>query len=455
LSLIPLCLGPLVAPGFTVHRSGVRWLCDDEHLCRPGEIVAFCNIGLVAANRAAAASPFERESRDFQVAFATRAGGYLRKAERSSRGGFLDLLFTYRPWNPEFTIGHLRCPPGERAPEAQSDGGLELLFLAGRRGTEFAEDRSGLLTGWHDRSRAWWGAGEAAYGTLLSLGICEQLGVIRGERFAFFELFQATGGPAHTVFVADDVLVPCAPILVEQLGRDGDDARAMASDLCRSIADGSTLAPGDLVFVASLLSALQRSPLSDRYPLLTRNGVREAARADAVLLSLNAESPSVFRHRHLGYTMCCHHFRMIELSAAARGWIDANFERVPRTLDDVRRDYDALIEAVRERSPAQLLVLNAVSTEGYEDIPSYAAFDAPLGESLASVRTRELNLLLHDVARDRNVAIVDVDRIAAELGTSAHVQQGVHYSGRMQDEVRGEILRILRARGVPGFAPRA
>jgi hypothetical protein len=454
LSLIPLSLGPLLAPGFTIHRSGVRWLCDDDHLCRPGEVVAFCNIGLLPADRALGASPFRSESRDFQVAFATRAGGYLRKAERSSRGGFLDLLFTHRPWRPEFTLGTVRCAPDE-AREIASDGGLELLFLAGRRATEFAEDRSGLLTGWHDRTRAWWGSGEAAHGTLLSLGICEQLGVVRGERFAFFELFEAAVGPAHVVFVADDLLVPCAPILTEQLRRSEAESRAMASDLCRSIADGSTLAPGDLVFAASLMSALQRSPLTDRYPLLTRGGLREAGSANAVLLSLNAESPSVFRHRRLGYTMRCHHFRMTELSADARAWIDANFERVPRTLDDVRRDYDALIDAVRERSATEILVLNAVSTQGYEDIPSYAPFDAPLGESLASVRTRELNLVLHDVARERNVAIIDADRIAAELGTGAHVHQGVHYSGRMQEEVRGEILRILRSRGVPGFAPRA
>jgi hypothetical protein len=50
--------------------------------------------------------------------------------------------------------------------------------MAGRRVTELAEGRSGLLTGWHDRSRARSVEDDGPVGTLLSLGICEMLGVI-------------------------------------------------------------------------------------------------------------------------------------------------------------------------------------------------------------------------------------------------------------------------------------
>jgi hypothetical protein len=43
----------------------------------------------------------------------------------------------------------------------------------------------------------------------------------------------------------------------------------------------------------------------------------------------------------------------------------------------------------------------------------------------------------------------------AELGSRQHVPDGNHHSGAMQAEVRGEILRLLRARGVPGFGARS
>jgi hypothetical protein len=92
-----------------------------------------------------------------------------------------------------------------------------------------------------------------------------------------------------------------------------------------------------------------------------------------------------------------------------------------------------------------------MSTSGSETIYNYAPFDRPMGNTLLSIRRRELNLMLHDLARERDVAIVDLDAIAAEFGGNAHLPDGVHSSGALQAEVRGEILRILRARGVPGF----
>ena len=66
-----------------------------------------------------------------------------------------------------------------------------------------------------------------------------------------------------------------------------------------------------------------------------------------------------------------------------------------------------------------------------------------------------MNLMLHDIARDHDVSIVDNDAIAATLGSSRHLTDGVHGSGALQAELRPEILRLLRERGVAGFAPAA
>ncbi|HTS20622.1 MAG TPA: hypothetical protein VMN79_02325 [Casimicrobiaceae bacterium] len=456
MSLVALQLGPLDVPGFDVHRSGIRWLCDDGHHCRPGEVIAFCNIGLLPAGKSGAAAPAPAdETLDFQVAFAPRAGGQLRKSPDSSRGGFHDLLHFYQRWTPEFAIGHLEPSPAGEPVECEPNGGLRMLMLAGRRPTGLAVDRSGLLTGWHDRCRAWWGDGDASHGTLLSLGICELLGVIRGDKFAFLELFEATAGPAHAVFVPDHTIAPCAALLSEQVRRDPAQSQALAASFTQSLQLGvGTPDSRDWIFAGTLLSALLRSPLSDRYHLLTRSGFRQAAQADAVILSINSESPSIFRHRRLGYALQCHTFRLMHAGPAFRRWLETDFSRVQRTIDDIRRDYAELIDTVRQRSPMQFLILNAVSTSVDEDVHCYAPYDAPLGNVLTSVRTKDLNLMLHDLAREKDVSIVDIDAIAADLG-AAHVPDAMHFSGLMQNEVRDEILRILRTRGVPGFGPRS
>ena len=454
MSSVPLSLGPLAVPGYVVQRSGVRWLCDDGYVCRPGEVIAFCNIGLIPdGSGAPGPRPFAKEARDFQVALAPRVGGTVSKSGFTSLGGYLDQLVDFQPWTPEFVVGHIQCRPSQRPPDYYVDGGLRLLFLAGHRVTEIAEVRSGLLTGWHDRSRGWWGDGAAgAFGTLLSLGICDQAGTIRGERFAFLEMFEATAGPAQTVFIPDDALMPCTPVLTEQLSRTPAQIEAMTADFAATFSTGAVLpAPSDWIFAGTLLSALQRSPLTDRYEILTRSGLRDAGPANAVLLSLNAEARHIFRHRKLGYSMQFHGFRFADLGPAVRAWLQEHFDRVERTIHDILKDYRLLIDAVRARSDTKFLIQNVMSTVGNETIHHYAPFDRPIGTTLSSVHCKEINLMLHDLARERDIDIVDLDAIAAEFGAMVHLPDGVHPSGAVQTAVRSEILRILQARGVPGF----
>jgi hypothetical protein len=455
---LPLMLGPLAPPGFAVKRSGLRWLCDEGHVCKPGEVIAFCNIGLVPEGRGKGGPrPFAEETRDFQVALAPRVGGRVSKAADSSRGGFLDQMMDFQRWMPDYVFGQIQCESAESPIGDESAQGVSLLMLAGRRTTELAEVRSGVpLTGWHDRSRAWWGEGAGQHGTLLSLGICDQAGMIRGEGIAFLEMFDAAAGPAQMVFISDDPLVPCAPVVTEQYLRTPDQIEAMVADFAGTFAAGPLVPrPGDWIFGGCLMSALQRSPLSERYDILTRTELRHSGPASAVLLSLAAEAKFVLRHRKLGYTVKCHDYRLAESGPAVLEWLRNNFERVNRTPDDIHRDYRTLIDTVRARSDTQFLIMNVMSTSGNETIYNYAPFDQPMGQTLSSIRHRELNLMLHDLARERDVSIVDLDAIAAEFGGIAHLPDGIHSSGAMQKEMRGEVLRILRARGVPGFGARA
>jgi len=456
LSLVPLRLGTLAVAGYDVVRSGVRWLRDEGHACRAGELVAYCNLRFAPSARApASAAPFAEEARDFQVGFATRVGGRLHRAHDASRGGFIDRLAEHTVWMPNHVIGHVQCRPSERPAGVDPDGEtLELMLVAGRRVTEIAEDRSGFLTGWHDRVRAWWGEGDAPVGTLLGYGICEQLGVFRGESPAFSDWFGAVAGPAQVVYVPDNVLVPCAAVVAEQCLRTANEAEAIRADVTQSIANGPVVpTPADWMFVGALISALLRSPLTERCDVPMRRGLAQADVPDAVVLSLNAESQGILRHRRLGYRLQCHAYRMSDAGPAVRAWIERDFEHVSRSVDDIGCDLRALADRVRERATTALLVMNTRSTSGFETFHSYAPFDRPLGNMLGSVRAKELNLMLHDLARERNVSIVDNDAIAADLGAT-HLPDGVHNSATMQAELRGEILRILRGRGIAGFAAR-
>ena len=84
-----------------------------------------------------------------------------------------------------------------------------------------------------------------------------------------------------------------------------------------------------------------------------------------------------------------------------------------------------------------------MSTSGYEDISSYMAFDAPMSNTLANVASKELNLMLQDVADKRELRIIDVDAIAADVGGGEHLPDGIHQSGPMQMLLRQEILAAL------------
>ncbi len=274
--------------------------------------------------------------------------------------------------------------------------------------------------------------------------------MIRGEAHSFFELFSAVPGAAQAIAISDDTLVPCARVVIEQLRRTDDERRAIAIDIAQSLSSGEyTPTPADWLFAGSLLNALQRSPMSERPDVLTRAGILPGRPPDAVLLSLNSEAPFVMRHKRLGYTMFAQNFRLGQAGPAVREWIRADFEAVTRTAGDIKADLIELIDAAAPGT--HFLILNGMSSSAQEDIYNYAPFDAPMSGTLATVRNKELNLMLCDLTRERDVSIVDADAMAAELGGSANLPDGVHQSGLMQATQRNEVLRILKQRGVPGF----
>jgi len=440
-----LTLGPLQADGFAVQRSGVQWLRDEGHLCRPNEVVGFCNIRLAPTGaRRLSAQPFADE-RTLQVAFAPRVGGRLRIAEGASAGGYLDVIGA-KTWERDEVIARLDPLSAMDEGASGAPGDLRLLMLAGRRMSWAVDVDTGLLPGWNARARAWWHEGGDDGPTVVSLGICDATSVVRGDGSGFEEIFEATDFGAQFVHVSEHPIAPCTPFLLEQFTRTPAQYEAIATDLRRRYADSADApTPEDWVFAGALLTQLRHSPLNERYERLTPTGLRTDGPANAAVLSLASETGTLLRHKVLGYRLRILDHNQRAGGPATRAWLTKCFEPVSRTVDDIRRDYEQLSRRVGAATGARLFVLNRMSTSGREDIHTYAAFDPPLGDTLAYVAAKELNLMLEGLAADGQVSIIDVDAIAAEIGGAEHLPDGIHQSGVMQSRLRRELLEHIAA----------
>jgi len=442
-STLPLRLGRFEAAGSRVMCSGLRWLRPDGHVCRANEIVAYCKIELTGAN-----AVFGEERFDLQVALAPGLGGRIHHAPHVSYGGYLDRLSMF-DWREDTIWATLEDPSAGDVAAADEP---ELLFLAGRRFSEIAENRSGILTGWHDRARSWWG--EEAHRTIVAAGTCEMDAIFRGDDGHFGDVFRTVAGPVQIALTQNEPLVSCAPILVEQLSRTPAQMAAIREDAARGLLSGPT-APSaeEWIFVGALLRALESCPIGEDYELLSRSGLSRIGPAAAVCLSLNAEMARMPRHRRHGYALNIQNFRLANVGPAIRSWLRTDFEIAPRSVDEVAADYRRLCAAAPDTT---FFIVNRFSSRHYELIQSYYGFDAAATAGLAGPYGKELNLVLHDLARELpNLAIIDADAIAAELGMWLHVPDGIHGSGPFNAELRSELLRQVRARAIPDLRLRA
>lgn len=439
---IPLRLGPLRAEGYTIHRSSVRWLCQPGQSCRAHQVIAYFNLSLEASGARPGTAPFGEE-RELQVACATRTAGRIHFDSEAEPGGYLS-IFEFNRWDSDTVLAHLEPDDSSAAPEAAT---LRLLFLAGRRMTPLVDVHTGLLPGWHGCSRGWWGENGQSPLTLLSLGICDVTGVVTGEHNAFVELFRGESQPTHVVFVPDQPVTPSAPVLLDQLERTPADFRAISADLHAALSKPATPpTPNDWMFAGTLLTMMQRCPIRETHDLLSVNGLTRSKPANVLLISLQAEPATLLRHKTLGYRLHLmrHHYEAA--GPAVHGWLGQAFEQVTRTTGDIKTDYEAFFAAVKKSTGAHIAILNRMSTSGDETIESYAPFDAPMSNTLASIAAKEQNLMLHELAAAHpNVSIVDVDALAAEIGGREHLPDGVHQSRGMQEVLRGEIVHLLRS----------
>ncbi|MDE2434850.1 MAG: hypothetical protein KGM49_01190 [Sphingomonadales bacterium] len=446
MSTVPLRLGPLGAKGYSIQRSGIRWLREDGQHCRANQPIGWFNIVVEPTRALSSGVPVFGDECELQVVVAPRISGRLSVESGVSRGGYLSVR-SVDPWDPDTQIGSIETGGGDVGPDA---GTLRLMVLAGRRMTDLANVHGSLLSGWHSRTRGWWcDAGEAPL-TLLSQGVCDANGVVLGAQSAFLEMFEAARQALQIVYVPDHPIAPCVPILLDQISRTTAQFDAIAEDVHRHFAPGgNALVPQDWMFLGTMLSELQSVPLKDTYDIISANGLQQLRAPNAVLLSLAVEPQAILRHKSLGYHMHVMRHHQAAAGPAVRAWLSTAFEPVKRTIDMIRKDYEALIDRLKQQTGARVIILNRMSSSGREDVSNYMGFDAPLGDTLSNVAAKEWNLMLHDIAETRPLDIVDVDAVAAEMGGAEHLPDGIHQSGQMQSLLLQQILGFMEGLSPP------
>lgn len=148
---------------------------------------------------------------------------------------------------------------------------------------------------------------------------------------------------------------------------------------------------------------------------------------DVALAVLSVSSDwvgSTWRHRRHGFLVAPPTGFRSDWTPAQREWLERDFAEMPlRTPDDIAADLRTLHDHLRSHD-AGLLVFNVSTFTPEEKVYHLASFD---GDPLA-LRANRIDLMLDELAAELGFAIVDADRIVAELGAGEHVTAAAVYT---------------------------
>jgi GDSL-like Lipase/Acylhydrolase family len=167
------------------------------------------------------------------------------------------------------------------------------------------------------------------------------------------------------------------------------------------------------------------------------------ATADVFVFSLMPDIATLlFRHRiggHLFYA-----YDPEAWPAEDQQWLRDEFvEAPPLTAAQSMHNFAQIVDRIRERSAAPILVYNLSAVIPGEWVHSYEN----LGETFAT-RIKRFNLALTELSQQTGVSIVDVDRIVAGAGADRVKIDAVHLNADGCRLVAEEVVRILEDVGV-------
>lgn len=122
---------------------------------------------------------------------------------------------------------------------------------------------------------------------------------------------------------------------------------------------------------------------------------------------------------------------------ASRG---ANAEQA---VQNVKADLVAIVDAIKERLGAHVLVANASTIDPSDATHNYHGLDVdPL-----PLQVHRLAHMLVGVSHEEGISIVDVDRLIAEMGAADNVESAMTYGPEACAKIAAEIVRILEDYG--------
>ena len=160
--------------------------------------------------------------------------------------------------------------------------------------------------------------------------------------------------------------------------------------------------------------------------------------ADAYILSLQPDISNFLFRQRLGGNLFCpnnHEGWPVE----DQQWLRQNFVEAP-PLDEKQSmgNFERIIERLRARNSAPILIYNLSAVVPGEWVHTYAGLD-----EIYSTRIRRFNLGLTELSRRTGISVVDVDKIVARGGADRLKIDALHLTAEGCRLVAEEVVRIL------------
>jgi hypothetical protein len=187
----------------------------------------------------------------------------------------------------------------------------------------------------------------------------------------------------------------------------------------------------------------------ENFTLDTSDGP-EVFEKDVIIIHIGADSAGriVYRHRDNGLLVDPGGGWLKSMEATLGDldsvrWFRQNFESVgASTVDDFMANFTKVVGLLRRRRSPRLLVFNTLLVEPGSLTHTYQLVKNPM-----SLRWREFHVALHELSRQLDFAVVDLDRVLKLVGVRSQTEFA-HFAPEVNLTVGREIFRILEREGV-------
>jgi len=169
-----------------------------------------------------------------------------------------------------------------------------------------------------------------------------------------------------------------------------------------------------------------------------------------VVLSTSADSSrTLYRNREHGFLVdpggwwLSADMSDVLSDLSAVKWFSSNFAKARRIdVAESMENFGRIITEVRDRTGAFVVMMNVLTVD-----PGSSSLDYKHANSPNRVRRREFGLAVNDLAAKMNFPVLDVDRLAKEMGISGQADF-VHYTKEQNELIAHEFAGLVLDAGI-------